>query len=478
MKYFFIFGLSLLFLLSGCKTKEIKDKENTVAQVGDITLNKSDLMKRYQFSREFAQSKEVNVEELKKFIDKYFVSNFLLVNEILSEGIEKDSAVASNLQRIKRRAMTGMNGPLYQAVMSKTVTVTDDEIQDLYNRNKYAVKIAYIRLSSKHVADSLYNVLRKGGDFGKAAQKHSLDMYSYDKGGVIRNYLLPGTLDPAFDNVIFKLRKGQVSKPIYVAGWYNLVKILDRKKIEAKPFDQVKEELRKRVERFKLNMVRNHYIDSLFIRYNFKVNKELFADIKKAFVPMDRIGSLNPDEIPRERLGMQLASFDGGGVTLGEFVEAYNSSPGASRVPLRYDDEIESHIRNVSTEYLMFHDAEEKGLTENKQYQTLYQNMRLQYLEREALKRLINDKIEITDEELAAYYDQHKEEWKNQPFEQVKRLVQNRLMAKRAADQKEKVTQKLRGKYSVLYNDQLLASVVETMNQMKKSSRRPPTFNR
>lgn len=227
-------------------------------------------------------------------------------------------------------------------------------------------------------------------------------------------------------------------------------------------------QLKQRLQQFKMNEIRNNYIDSLFIKYDYRVNKELFPYIKKAFVPFDRVGQLKVDAIPKDKLKEPLVTYKGGQFTLLEFVKTYNSSNAASRVPLRYDDEIENHIKTLIIGHLMYADAVARGLLEDEQFKFIYNRMRIQKLEREALKRLVNEQIKLTDEELKQYYEQHKQEWNNQDFEKVKRFVRNRLMAQRAKEYKNQLTEKLRKEYDVVYNEPVIKEVVDSLNAMKK----------
>ncbi len=463
-----LFMIFILMLVS-CKKTEIANTDRDLVQVGKLSLDKQVFINRFRLSKNFAEAKSITRDDVVNFIDEYFVKNYLLVNKVIDQGSENEKEIKEDLERLKRRAMTGMNGPLYRKVIPSSVEVSEQEIKDLYDKSNYMVKIAYLRVSSKHLADSLYNALQKGADFGEIARKYSLDIHTYEHGGEVRNYIQPGSLDPEFEQAIFSLKEGQISKPIYLSGWYSIVKVIKKKPIEKKPLEQMRAQLKQRLQQFKMNQIRNNYIDSLFIKYHVKVNKELFPYIKKAFVPLDRVGQLKIEAIPKDKQQEALVTYDGGKFTLLEFVKTYNSSNAASRVPLRYDDEIENHIKTLIIGHLMYADAVARGLLDDEQFKYIYNRMRIQKLEREALKRLVNDQIKLTDDELKAYYEQHKQQWNNQDFEKVKRFVRNRLMAQRTKEYKDKLAEELRKEYDVVYNEALITAVVDSLNKMKQS---------
>src|SRR5688572_8019171 len=74
------------------------------------------------------------------------------------------------------------------------------------------------------LADSLYNRLQKGDDFGKLAGAFSNDVVSSASGGLMPEFGL-GTFDPAFEAVAFSLTTdGATSKPFETNHGYHIVK--------------------------------------------------------------------------------------------------------------------------------------------------------------------------------------------------------------------------------------------------------------
>jgi hypothetical protein len=92
------------------------------------------------------------------------------------------------------------------------------------------------------------------------------------------------------------------------------------------------------------------------------------------------------------------------------------------------------------------------------------------------LQKLVYSQVTVTDDEIKNYYEQHKNELKNQPFERVQEYVKNRLMSEKANEYKKTLVAKLRNKYDVVYNEPLIASVTDSMNKMKKTMGARPQF--
>ena len=79
----------------------------------------------------------------------------------------------------------------------------------------------------KKLADSLYNRLAKGDDFGKLAAAFSNDMVSAAANGQIPEFGV-GQYSPAFETVAFGLKDGAISKPFNTAHGWHIVKRLGR----------------------------------------------------------------------------------------------------------------------------------------------------------------------------------------------------------------------------------------------------------
>jgi peptidyl-prolyl cis-trans isomerase SurA len=79
---------------------------------------------------------------------------------------------------------------------------------------------------SKKLADSLYERIVKGDDFGKLASEFSNDVISSASNGLIPEFGV-GEFDPAFENAVLSIKKdGVISKPFYTShGWHIVKKI-------------------------------------------------------------------------------------------------------------------------------------------------------------------------------------------------------------------------------------------------------------
>ena len=85
------------------------------------------------------------------------------------------------------------------------------------------------RSAAARKADSLYNLVKSGTDFGSLAMAASNDISSSNKRGELPEFTI-GTYNAGFENVAFSLKnKGDISKPFQTEYGYHILKLLEAK---------------------------------------------------------------------------------------------------------------------------------------------------------------------------------------------------------------------------------------------------------
>ena len=84
--------------------------------------------------------------------------------------------------------------------------------------------------------------LTGGSSFAELAQEYSQDQFSAKNGGRL-DRVSRGQNDPAFDNVLFTLKEGEISEPVRTQFGFHLIKLDKIFPGKAKPFEEVKQRL-------------------------------------------------------------------------------------------------------------------------------------------------------------------------------------------------------------------------------------------
>ena len=99
----------------------------------------------------------------------------------------------------------------------------------------------------KKLADSIYNRLLKGDDFGKLAAAFSNDYVSAQANGQIPEFGV-GQYTPLFENTILAVKDGAVSKPFETAYGYHIVKRIKVTPFPSRADDKTKQSIKEKVE--------------------------------------------------------------------------------------------------------------------------------------------------------------------------------------------------------------------------------------
>ncbi|PGO32315.1 peptidylprolyl isomerase [Bacillus cereus] len=158
-------------------------------------------------------------------------------------------------------------------------TVTDKDVKD---NHKPEMKVSHILVKDEKTAKEVKEKINNGEDFTALAKQYSEDTSSKEQGGEIAGFA-PGQTVKEFEEAAYKLDAGQVSEPIKTSYGYHIIKVTDKK--ELKPFDEVKDTIRKDLEQQRLQDTtgkwKQQVINDLLKEADIKVTDKEFKDTFK-----------------------------------------------------------------------------------------------------------------------------------------------------------------------------------------------------
>jgi len=207
------------------------------------------------------------------------------INDLISRrNIPRDDLIkelakgGSSLDAYKhdiRNQMVKMN-LLRREIKSKLV-VTDNEIGEYYreHRNDYegreAVRVKQIWLAfpsgagapekekMKRMAEEISGRLKKGDDFDALAAAYSAQTAA---GGDL-GFITKGVAFPAMEKAAFALKEGGVSEIIESPAGFHIIKVIEKRGGGLKPIEEVREEIRARIEEQKTGEKFQEWMETL-----------------------------------------------------------------------------------------------------------------------------------------------------------------------------------------------------------------------
>lgn len=186
-------------------------------------------------------------------------------NSLDTEGLKvalKKEGLTYEGYRLQIKKQIEKSRVLGQQVRSK-VNVTEKDLADYYERNQRMflkdeeVKISHIlflvpeKASGEEIekikkeALDVLELARSGKDFSELAKKYSQD--SSAKEGGAMGFFKRGQILPAFEEVAFSLKKGEISDLVRTTYGFHIIRVDDVLVASSEPFDSLKEKIRSAV---------------------------------------------------------------------------------------------------------------------------------------------------------------------------------------------------------------------------------------
>jgi len=173
---------------------------------------------------------------------------FLIDNQLFAEAAEgqklnEGPVFDTRLTYLKRRALREL---YFEKVIKASVSdadarkVYDDQIKLL--KPEEEVSARHILVETEAQAMELKEKLTNGADFAQLAKENSKDPGSKEEGGSL-GYFGHGQMVPQFEEVVFKLQKGEVSDPLKTQFGWHIVKVDDRRTKQPPAFEIVKDRI-------------------------------------------------------------------------------------------------------------------------------------------------------------------------------------------------------------------------------------------
>lgn len=126
-------------------------------------------------------------------------------------------------------------------------------------------------LKAKQKIDDVYQKLQQGENFEELAKNESEDKTSAEDGGKLPAFGT-GKMVMEFDNAAFALKNiGDYSKPVQTKYGWHIIKLIDKETLP--PFDEIKENLTKQVEKdSRADLAKISFVNKVKIKYGYVEN--------------------------------------------------------------------------------------------------------------------------------------------------------------------------------------------------------------
>ncbi|MGH0428184.1 peptidylprolyl isomerase PrsA [Bacillus hominis] len=260
--------------LSACGSSE----NVATSKVGNVTEKELSKELRQTYGKSTLSQMMLN----KALLDKYKVSDEEAKKQVEAAKEQMGDKFKVALEQVGLKNEDELKERMKPEIaLEKAIraTVTDKDVKD---NHKPEMKVSHILVKDEKTAKEVKEKINNGEDFTALAKQYSEDTGSKEQGGEIAGFA-PGQTVKEFEEAAYKLDAGQVSEPIKTSYGYHIIKVTDKK--ELKPFDEVKDTIRKDLEQQRLQdptgKWKQQVINDLLKEADIKVTDNEFKDTFK-----------------------------------------------------------------------------------------------------------------------------------------------------------------------------------------------------
>lgn len=217
----------------------------------DVTKSEVDRMWGGLFPAGQAPELATMQPEMRDKILRGIMTERLLLDEALKQGVDKSDAVQKDLEEVKRKII------VKHFIEAKTPDITDAELKGEYDKevlrmkDQKEVRARHILVETEAEAKDAKKKIDGGKSFEEVAREYSKDPGSAKNGGDL-GYFTKDKMVKTFADAAFSMKKGQISNPVKSDFGWHIIKIEDVRPLQIPTFNEVKENLRQNLQDRKL----------------------------------------------------------------------------------------------------------------------------------------------------------------------------------------------------------------------------------
>lgn len=401
--------------------------ENVVARVGDDVIT-VDEVADYMMSSGYG----ANQEEVGKAVDE--MVDLVLVS---IRGRELHSMTPAESLQISEWRDQLLYNQFREDVIWNEVQIDETRLREWYDENVgeevHARHILVgatddapdsVRQAARAEAESLLQLARGEADFAELARENSDDPGSARQGGSL-GWFQRGRMVAPFEQAAFGTEPGQVVPEVVETQFgFHVIKVEGKRK---QPFEELRDEIEEQLSRPERMDAERAYVTRLME----DSGVEFVESNVDTLIALLRRGPTT--QMSDEQRALPLATYDGGGFTIGEIWDLFQALPPSNQRMIAQLDQagMIQALSQLMQRRMLLQQARTRNTvldsTRQRQLDERVEEFYAQLIVGEALER----RLEIPDSLVRRYYDEHREFYAGQSFEEVADQVRQVLRAQR-----------------------------------------------
>jgi len=171
-------------------------------------------------------------------------------------------------------------GLLQEQAIAEDVEVTEEEMQEQYDRMSQEISAQHILVQDEQTANEVLSQLEQGTNFEDLVTEYSQDPGTVEQDGDL-GYFSAGDMMPAFEDAAYSLEPGETSEPVQTEAGWHIIRVNDVRETEnVGSYEEMKSTIYRQLLYQKMDpMALQQKINNLVHNANIQVNIEEFQDM-------------------------------------------------------------------------------------------------------------------------------------------------------------------------------------------------------
>jgi len=400
----------ILLAVIGCGSSGEK-----LATVGDDEITLAEFNQHFPAERYNFTSYDDEYKVKRAFLDT-LITTQLLIQAAYEKHIDQSDELSRVVLFNENKFLLDA---LYQKYIAKEIEPTEAELREFYNRLEYKYRTAHILLDNLDTANALLARIQDGESFEKLAFDYSIDTTARRNRGDL-GFFLWGQMVDEFQEAALKLQPGEVSTPVKTRFGYHIIKLIDKlPNAQRGTFEDMKPFLENQLRARKQNKAIQAFLDEIKEKYPITVDtvttNYLWHKREQMYPPMvlETLPDYDMDTeiLDRDEKELVLATWDGGQITVMQYLTKVRQLPVSRRPALNDIDRLRETIFALETSDILVVEAHRLGIDNSPEYLDKIKTFK----ELNMADLMRNDSIPKPpppDDAMARqYYDEHPDEF-------------------------------------------------------------------
>jgi peptidyl-prolyl cis-trans isomerase C len=386
-----------------------------VATVGDYSITAEDLNAGFSSRPQSFTSYEYELEQRLKYLEG-MIDQKLLVIGAYQQGLENNQEIQRLIEQQQTKFLLDQ---LYKQEIADKVVVTDEQVRAFYERMGEEIHARHILTTTEAEAQAVRTELEaEDADFAAIARAKSKDPSAAQNGGDL-SWFRWGAMVPPFQEAAFALGENEISQPVQTSFGWHVIQLLGRRQVDRQPFDQARAPIEQQLQQMQTQERLMEFLEAVKGKAILSLDTAQLALVQETYRdpdgPLSFKSNLDPNELNEKIQLRPIARYLDTSLSTGDFLRMANQAPPMNRPDFYDTTAVKDLMWQMIYARVLEHEARRLRIDHSDEYQQALERFRETLMADKMRNDLQQRPVDVSPEELQAYYDDHPEEFSSPP---------------------------------------------------------------